>query len=173
MRNLNQWYNRAHECHRSRWEQCRSERSCRDIREMYRGRAHRSPSSERVKPRTPYSSKHRSPHEIDAVPKLLCKQVDSARSSCAALKLQAGDPKRKSYHQHKEAQQHGSWRTLISTYTRICGIIIAHPNETPVNSRKPDVYQLRQRFHWRFTGFSHSLSSERCRSRRWSPRKFL
>ena len=100
MRELNQGYNQAHVCHRSRWEQCRSERSCRDIREKYRGQAHRSPSSARVQPRTPYSSKHRSPHKVNAVPKQLCEQVGSARSKCAAGKLQAGDPERKSYHQH-------------------------------------------------------------------------
>ena len=48
---MNKRHQRANECHRSQWEQCRIERSRRDICEKYSGRAHQSPSIERFLPK--------------------------------------------------------------------------------------------------------------------------
>ena len=140
---------RAHGCHRVRWEQCRSERSRRDIREKYRGRAHRSPSSGRVQPRTPYLSKHRSPHEVDAVRRQLCVHVVSARSRCTAGKLQVGYPERQPHHPHQEGQQQGSSRTYGSSRTaKYVASFIVRPNETFVNP----AYQTSFNFDNVFTG---------------------
>ena len=80
--------------------------------------------------------------------------------------LHAGYTKRQSYHMHQEAYQHGSWRANESPCNPKYGAyLFARPNKAPVNPREPNVYQLRQRFDKRFTGFSHSWSSERRRSR--------
>ena len=57
-RGMEKRHQRAHECHRSRLEQCRVERLRRNIFEKYPGRAHRSPSFGRLPQRAPYSSKY-------------------------------------------------------------------------------------------------------------------
>ena len=168
MRGMDKGHHQVHGCHRSRWEQCRSERSRRDIREKYRGRAHLSTSPGRVQPRMPYSSKHRSSNEVDVLSKQLCLLVGTARSRYSAGKLQAGYQKRQSYHQHQDAYLHGSWRTYGSPHTaKYAASFIARPNKTPVNPREPDVYQLRQRLYRRPTGFGHSWPGKRRRSRGW------
>ena len=56
-----------------------------------------------------------------------------------------------------------------SPFTEYGASFIALPNEAFVNPRKPDVYQLRQRFYWRPTGFSRNSSGEGFRSRWWLP----
>ena len=92
---------------------------------------------------TPYSFKHRSPHEVDTVSKQLCIEFGSARSMFAAGQLKVGYPERQSHHLHQEVHQHGSWRTYGSTRTaKYTASRIARPNEKPVNSRDRDVYQL-------------------------------
>ena len=54
VRRINKGHHRAHGCHRSQLKQCLSERSSRDNRIKYRGRAHQLTSPGRVQPRTPY-----------------------------------------------------------------------------------------------------------------------
>ena len=165
---MNKGHQTAHGCHLSRWEQCRSERSRRDIREKYRGRAHRSTSPGRVQLRTPYSPEHRSLHEVNVLSKNLCVQVDSARSRGSAGKLLAGYPERQPYHLHQAAYKHGTWRTHRSPHTaQYAASFIARLNETFINPSEPDVNQLRQRLYRCPTGFGHSLPCERRRSRRW------
>ena len=99
-------------------------------------------------------------------------QVGSAKSKCSAGKLQANYPERQYYHPHQEAYQHGSWRIGRFPYTaKYAASFIANPNETPVNLRELDVYQLRQRVYKRPIGFNNSWPCERRRFRKWLPKK--
>ena len=85
-------------------------------------------------------------------------------------KLQAGYPERQFHYSHKEAYQHGpQGANGSSSNAEIGASFIKRSNEAFFDLRKPDVYQLRQRFYLRPTGFSRSWSGERCRSRGWIP----
>ena len=140
---MNKGHHRAHGCHRSRWEQCRSERLCRDIREKYCGRAHRSPLPGRVIARTPYSCKYRLPHKVNFVTDRFCVQAGGARSSNPAGKLQAGHPKRQSHYSHQEANKHNpQGANGFSGFAKFGASFIACHNEAFVDPYKPDVYQL-------------------------------
>ena len=143
MRRLDQGHYGTHGCHRSRWEKCWSERSSRDFREKYRGRAHQSPSRGRFSSRSPNSSKHRSQHKVNAFPKQLCVQVGRSSSKCGARELQAGQPERKSYHSQQHAHQHGQrCAHAASPTTEYEASLFARLNEALVHPREPDVNQL-------------------------------
>ena len=173
-RGMDQGHQRAHGYHCSQWEQCRFERSRNEIREKCRGRAHQSPSPRRFLAREPYFSKYRSQHKINFVPERLCVQISGASSRRSAGKLQVCNPERQSHYSHQEAHKHGSLGAHVSSFIAEYGAsFIACPNEAPVNSCEPDLYQLRQHLYWRPTGFSRSWSSERRRSRGWLLEKFV
>ena len=163
-------HQQKHECHRSRWEQCRVERSRCDVREKLLGRAHRSPLLGRFPPRAPYSFKYRSSHEVNFVTERLCVQVGSNSCKCSTKKLQAGYPERLSHYWHHVAYQQNPQGANGSFPNEKYGAsLIARSHEAFVDFRKPDVYQFRQCFYWRPTGFSRSWFGERCRSRGWLP----
>ena len=102
---------------------------------------------------------------------LVCKSAAPA-ANAKQKKLQAGYPQSKSYYLHQEAYHHGwkcaNWSFLNAKYV---ALLIARLNEAFADSRHLDVYQLRQRFYWRFTKFSRSLYCERCRFREWLLKK--
>ena len=117
-------------------------------------------------PRAPYSSKYRSPHEVESISERLCVQVGVASWKWSARKLHSGYPERQSHYLHQEAHKHGpQGANGFSSIAEYGASFIARLNEAFVNFRKPDVYQLRQLFYWRPTGFSHRWSGERIRSR--------
>ena len=47
---------------------------------------------------------------------------------------------------------------------KYAALFIVRANETPVNTREPDVYHIRQRFYRRPNGFNNSWIGERRRS---------
>ena len=152
MQKINNRHQQAHECHRSRWKQCRVDRSRRDLREEYPSRAYRSPSPERFPPKASYYFKYRSPHEVEYVTERFYVQVGSSSCKCLARTLQAGHPKRHSHSSHQEAHKHGAQGANRSSPNAEYGAsFIARPNEAFVNPRKLDVYQLRQSYYWRST----------------------
>ena len=168
---MDKGHQRAHECHRSGCEQCRFKHSRHEIREKCRGRAYRSPTPGRFLASAPSSSKYRSQHEINSVPERLCVQVSGSSSRKSAGK-QVCNSERKSHHSHQEAHKHGSQGAHGSSINAEYGAsLIARPNEAPVNLCELDLYQLRQHFYWRPTGFSRSWSCERRRSRCCIPEK--
>ena len=59
-------------------------------------------------PRAPYSSKYRSPHEVESISERLCVQVGVASWKWSARKLHSGYPERQSHYLHQEAHKHGS-----------------------------------------------------------------
>ena len=129
-------HQRANECHRIRWEQCRIERSRRDIRGKYPDRAHWSLSFRRYSPSAPYFSKYRSLNEVDLFTKQLCVQVVGATSRSAAGKLQAGHPERKSQYLHQESNKHGSQvANIISLIAEYGASFSALPIEAFVDPR--------------------------------------
>ena len=126
LRRMDEGHQRAHGCHRSRLEQCRSDRSLRDIREKYSGRAHRSPSSGRVQARTPI------PPNINLHMKLMPSKDNFVCNRQRQVKVRS--------------RKITSWlsRASISSSTpRDAASLIARPNKTPVNPRELDVYQHR------------------------------
>ena len=150
MQRLDQRHNQPRKYHRNRWEQCWTDRSSREFRVEYRGRAYRSPSRGRFSQISPNSAKHQSLYKVDAVFEQLCVQVGSSCSKCNARKFQAGHPKRKSDHPHKTAYKHlvkGAHKAFpIAEYE---ASLIARLNEAPDYIREPDVYHLWQRFYRR------------------------
>ena len=74
---MNKRHQQTHECHCSRWEQCRVKRLRRDIREKYHCQAYRSPSPERLfyQERIIFPNIHRHMQLIPSPNDLLCKSA--------------------------------------------------------------------------------------------------
>ena len=102
---------------------------------------------------------------------ILCQSAVRAQGG-QKEKKQVCNSERLSHHSHQEAHKHGSQGAHgFSINAEYCATLIARSNEAPVNSCEPDLYQIRQHFYWRFTGFSRSWSCERRQSRGWLPEK--
>ena len=62
--------------------------------------------------------------------------------------LQVNYPERQSHYSNQEAHKHCSWRDHGSSREPKYGAsLFARPNEAPVDSHEPNVYQLRQRLY--------------------------